>query len=204
MGNGEPRDPGDRVGRTLRASHLLDVAHDLREGEHADQHRQELDAALEELDAEREPRRSHHRVVAEDGDHQAEHPGEQPLGERGLDQAGDHRQRQHEEREEFPRPELEREGRERAGGGDEEHASDVHALHGGEALQRIEAERERQGHDDREGYGDAGQRPPDHADQRAHHERRQVLELDDVDDARGEVLVHQNPVHRPRGNSTCR
>ena len=87
----------------------LDLAHDLREGEHADQHRQERHAAFEPADAEREARLAHHRVVAEDGDHAADRAGEQPLGERALDQAGDHRQREDEEREVLPRPELERE-----------------------------------------------------------------------------------------------
>ena len=69
----------DRVADARGAAHLLDVGHDLREGEHADQHRQERDAALEKSNAEREPRRAHHRVVAEHGDDEPEHAGEEAL-----------------------------------------------------------------------------------------------------------------------------
>ena len=70
-------------------------------------------------------------------------------------------------------------------------AADVDADHRREALQRLEAEGERQHHDDRHRDGDARQRAADHADQRAEDERHQVLPLQDVDDAGGEELVHR-------------
>ena len=94
--------PTDRVD-------ALQLAHDLREGEHADQHRQERHAAFEPADAEREARLAHHRVVAEHRHHAADRAGEQALDQRALHQAGDHRQREHEEREVLPGAELERE-----------------------------------------------------------------------------------------------
>ena len=106
------------------AAHALDFGHDLREGEHADQHRQEIDAALEHRDAEREALLAHHRVVAEDGDDQPEAARDQALGERRFDQPRDHRQREHEQREEFPGAELERELRQRSGREDQERAAE--------------------------------------------------------------------------------
>ena len=59
-------------------------------------------------------------------------------------------------------------------------AADVDADHRRETLQRIEAEGERQHHDDGHGDGDARQRAADHADQRAEDERHQVLHLQHV------------------------
>ena len=108
------------LGRGRRAAHALHLRHDLAEGEHPDQHRQEGDAALDEADPEGEPRLAEHRVAAEHGHDEAERAREQALGERGLDQARDHRQREHEEREVFPRAELEREPGERPGRADED------------------------------------------------------------------------------------
>jgi hypothetical protein len=97
-------------------SHALHLSHDLGEGEHADQHREEGHAAFEPRDAEGEARLAHHRVVPQDRHHTAERPGEQALQQRALHQARDHRQREDEEREVLPWPEPQRERGERAGG----------------------------------------------------------------------------------------
>ena len=51
---------------------LLDVGHDLREGEDADQHGQEREAAADELRAEGEARHAADRVGADDGDEEAD------------------------------------------------------------------------------------------------------------------------------------
>jgi hypothetical protein len=109
-----------RVQRLGVAGEALDVAHDLGEGEHADEHRKERNAALEPADAESKSRLAHHGVVAQDRDHAAERAGKQTLEKRAFDQTRDHREREDEKREVLPRAELERELRERPGRGDED------------------------------------------------------------------------------------
>ena len=67
----------DRFGDARRASHLLGVGHDLREGEYADQHRQELDSPREKWNAESESRHTHHWIVAEHRYNETQHARDQ-------------------------------------------------------------------------------------------------------------------------------
>src|SRR5216110_900396 len=124
MGHGEFDAALERAGELRFTAAALDLAHDLRKGEHPDQHRKEVDAAFHEVDAERQPFLAHHRVAAEHGDDQTEAAGDQPLQQGCLGQPRNHRHGENEQRKELPRPELKRDCRERCGGADQKHAAE--------------------------------------------------------------------------------
>src|SRR2546422_770925 len=124
MGHGEPHAALERAGELRFTAAALDLAHDLRKGEHPDQHRKEVDAAFYEVDAERQPLLAHHRVAAEHGDDQTKAAGDQPLQQGCLGQPRNHRHGENEQRKELPRPELKRDCRERSGGADQKPAAE--------------------------------------------------------------------------------
>ena len=84
-------------------------------------------------------------------------------------------------------------------------AADIDADHRCKALQRVEAERKWQHHDDCHRDGDAGQRTADHAGDGADDERQQILPMQYYADVlEQELVVIHIPLQVPRGNSTDR
>ncbi len=71
-------------------------------------------------------------------------------------------------------------------------AAHVDADHRGEARERVQAEGERQHDDDRHRDGHAGQHAADQPDRGADDERHEVLELEDLAEAREERAEHRS------------
>ena len=97
-----------------RLESLLDVervGEDLAEREHAEDHRQDVKAALEGSDPEGQPDHARRLVDAGHGDEHAEQPGGQPLEDGAFAQGRDQHQRHHDEGEVLEGAEIDRDPR---------------------------------------------------------------------------------------------